>query len=133
MRDGSTKQLETKDRNAVFSQFISRFQASIVILNGPAKGTDYTLDAAKTVIGRGPGVDLAFEDDAMSREHASLEFSGKGFQISDLGSTNGIQVNGAAAKAADLKHGDKFQVGEHLFQFVVEQRSNPTTHVVSGD
>ena len=58
----------------------------------------------------------------MSRQHAALEFAGEGFRIRDLGSTNGIAVNGAAVPSADLAHRDRFEVGGHVFQLVVEKR-----------
>ena len=130
MRDGSPRELKTGD--SVFAKFMTRFQASIVILNGPATGTDCSVDSQRLVVGRGPGVDLALDDSAMSREHAALEFSGKGFRVSDLDSTNGVEVNGSKITACDLKHGDKINIGEHQFQFVIEERGHTLTHVLPG-
>ena len=130
MQDGSTRELKTRDTDGRFAQFMTRFQASLVILNGPATGTDFAIDSQRLVVGRGPGVDLALEDDAMSREHAVIEFSGRGFQVSDLGSTNGVIVNGSKISVIDLKHADKIQIGEHQFQFVVEERAHTPTHVL---
>jgi pSer/pThr/pTyr-binding forkhead associated (FHA) protein len=124
MRDGQTREMKAAGSNSVFSQFLSKFQASIVILSGAAKGTEHTLDSERVTIGRGPGVDLAFDDSAMSREHAAIEFGSGGFRLRDLGSTNGTLLNGGEVKASELKHKDKFQVGEYLFQFVVEERKN---------
>jgi pSer/pThr/pTyr-binding forkhead associated (FHA) protein len=67
----------------------------------------------------------------MSKEHAALEFSGGGIRLRDLGSMNGLRVNGGATKVADLKNGDRFQIGEHEFQFVLEQRRRqPRTYVL---
>ena len=133
MQDGSTRELKVGDKDSVFAKFMTRFQASIVILNGPATGTDCAVDSQRLVIGRGPGVDLAIDDSSISREHAVVEFSGQGFRISDLGSTNGIVVNGSNVSVSDLKHSDKFQIGEHQFQFVVEERSHTPTHVLPGN
>ena len=132
MKDGSTRELKTRDTDGLFGQFMTKFQASLVILNGPATGTDCTIDSQRLVIGRGPGVDLALDDSAMSREHAALEFSGRGFQLSDLGSTNGVMVNGSKVTVADLKHADKIHIGEHQFQFVIEERAHTPTHVLPG-
>ena len=58
MKDGSTRELKTRDTDGLFGQFMTKFQASLVILNGPATGTDCTIDSQRLVIGRGPGVDL---------------------------------------------------------------------------
>jgi hypothetical protein len=47
---------------------------------------------------------------------------------------NGILINGSEAKAADLKNGDRFQLGEHVFQFVLEKRpKRPKTYVLSDE
>lgn len=73
-------------------------------------------------MGRGPGVDIAIDDPTVSMQHASLEFSGDGFRIRDLGSTNGITVNDAPTRSSGLKHGDCFRIGDVEFQLVVETR-----------
>jgi pSer/pThr/pTyr-binding forkhead associated (FHA) protein len=118
--------------NAVLAQFLARFQASVVILSGAAKGTEHAVDTARVTLGRGPGTDLAFDDTAMSREHAAIEFGSDGFQLRDLDSTNGTLLNGGEVKVAEIKHGDRFQVGTHVFQFVVEERDRePATYIIS--
>ena len=103
-------------------EFLVKFQASIVVLNGDASGSEYVLDSQSVTIGRGPGVDLAIDDSAMSREHAVLELVRGGFRVRDLGSTNGVLLNGETVQAADLKHGDRFRLGDHTFQLVIEER-----------
>lgn len=134
MRDGSTREMKGSDTNAVFAQFLSRCQPSIVILSGAAKGTEHAIDSATLTLGRGPGVDLAFDDEAMSREHIAIEFTSEGFRIRDLGSTNGTLLNGGAVRVGELKHGDRFQVGEHLFQLIIEERQRtPVTYVIDED
>jgi pSer/pThr/pTyr-binding forkhead associated (FHA) protein len=131
MRDGETREMQAEGANTVFSQFLSRFQPAIVILSGAAKGTEYAIDSDRVTMGRGPGVDLAFDDSAMSREHLAIEFTSGGFRIRDLGSTNGTLLNGGELKVGELKHADKFQIGEHLFQLVIEERQKSTpTHVI---
>ena len=134
MRDGSTRQVKAGERNAVFSEFLARYRPSLVILSGGAKGTEYTIDQPRTSLGRGPGVDLAFDDSSMSREHAAIEFGSKGFRLRDLGSTNGTLLNGGECKVGELKHGDKFQIGEHLFQVIFDERSStPVTFLLGAD
>ena len=103
-------------------EFLEAWRASIVVLSGDAVGREYELDRASISLGRGPGVDLDFDDSAMSRLHAALEFFRGGFRIHDLGSTNGTSLNNGAVKIADLKNGDTIRVGEHAFQFVLEKR-----------
>ena len=106
-------------------QFLAQHRATISIISGPAVGSEYTrgeyvLEWDSVSLGRGPGVDFAIDDPCMSRKHAMLELGGNGFQIRDLGSTNGILVNGSPVQITELKHGDRFELGEHTFEYSVE-------------
>jgi pSer/pThr/pTyr-binding forkhead associated (FHA) protein len=67
----------------------------------------------------------------MSKEHAALEFANGGIRLRDLGSMNGTRLNDSEVRAADLKNGDRIQLGEHAFQFVLEKRAKqPRTYVL---
>ncbi len=133
MRDGRTRKMDAAEGNAIFAQFLAKFQVSLVRLAGGAKGTEYVIDREQVTLGRGPGVDLAFDDSAMSCQHAALEFRSGGFQVRDLGSTNGTLLNGDAVQVGELKHGDRFQLGEHLFQIVIEERDSGCSTYVLHD
>ncbi len=107
-------------------QFLARHRATISVVSGPAAGSEYSrgeyaLEWSSVSLGRGPGVDFAIDDPSMSRKHAMLELGGSGFQIRDLGSTNGILVNTCLVQVAELKHGDRFELGEHTFEYSVEE------------
>ncbi len=133
MSDDRTREVKSA-RDSGFSTYLARFQASIVILSGPAKGTEHALDRERITMGRGPGVDLAFDDSTMSRQHAAIEFSNGGFQLRDLESTNGTLLNGGEVKVGELKHRDRFQIGDLSFQFVREEREHdPPTYVLPRD
>ena len=122
MRDGLTRKLAIRERDADFTRFLAEFRASLVVLEGGIAGVEHEIERPRTSIGRGPGVDLAFQDPAMSKEHACLEWADGRLRLRDLGSMNGVRVNGALVQVTDLKHGDRFQLGEHVFQLVLEQR-----------
>jgi transcriptional regulator of acetoin/glycerol metabolism len=53
------------------------------------------LEAGDVVIGRGSPPKLMLEDLAMSRQHARVTFVGGEFQVEDLGSRNGLVLDGA--------------------------------------
>ena len=122
MRDGLTRKLAVGERDAGFTRFLADVRASLVVLEGGVAGAEHEIERPRTSLGRGPGVDLAFPDPAMSKEHACLEWAGGGLRLRDLGSMNGVRVNGAEVQVCDLKHGDRFQLGAHVFQLVLEQR-----------
>jgi pSer/pThr/pTyr-binding forkhead associated (FHA) protein len=117
MADRATRKISKPEREAKLRQ-----RASLVIVEGGAEGSEFALERERCVVGRGPGVDLALDDSAMSRQHAAFERTGEGWRVRDLGSTNGVKLNGAPVKAADLKHGDRVGLGEHVLQYLVETR-----------
>jgi pSer/pThr/pTyr-binding forkhead associated (FHA) protein len=131
MRDGLTRKLSTPERDGGFAAFREHWTATLVLVAGGAEGCEFALERPKTVIGRGPGADLCFEDDAMSRQHAAVAFVDSGFRVRDLSSTNGTRVNGAEVTAAELKHGDRVKLGEHVFELVLQERpAVPRTYVL---
>jgi pSer/pThr/pTyr-binding forkhead associated (FHA) protein len=132
--DARTRRLESPAGDSDFARFSARHRASLVVLSGDTAGTEFDLDQPKLTLGRGAETELCFDDTAMSREHAVIEFAGGGFRIRDLGSTNGTRVNGERTRIWTLEHGDRITVGEHVLQFVVEQRElDPDTWEVPGN
>ena len=75
------------------------------------------------VIGRSRECDIVLQDSNVSRRHAEIRpFGGDGWTISDLGSTNGVKVNGRAIESATpLKAGDRIAVGTVDVTFEVER------------
>lgn len=131
MRDGHTRKLEVGDLDTSFEEFSGQWRATVVVISGAAAGTEYEIDAPQVSIGRGPEASWRFDDDTLSKEHAALEFAGGGLRLRDLGSRNGTRLNGAEVMTGDLKNGDRFQLGELVFQFVLEQRPRrPRTYVI---
>lgn len=69
------------------------------------------LSRATCTIGRGSANDLVLSDPAVSRRHAVLRWDGVRLQIDDLGSSNGLMVNGRRAESATLENGDSIAIG----------------------
>jgi len=129
MRDGLTRKLPSSAESAGIDEFLSGFLAKLVIVDGGAVGTEFVLDDECVTLGRGPNVDLAFGDPAMSRQHAAVEFVDEQFRVRDLGSTNGILLNGEPVQASEIDDGDRMVIGSHEFQLVVEVREpEPETY-----
>jgi hypothetical protein len=82
----------------------------------------YVLDGPTAVIGRSREADCVFDDQNISRRHAELRRNGSGdWTISDLGSTNGVKVNGRRVETARLSPGDEVMLGTIAFTFDIEQ------------
>lgn len=122
MRDGKTRKRASLSGAPRLQEFLDHYSASVVLVSGPGAGAGFTIDRERVIVGRGPGVDKAFDDPAMSRQHAAIEFSGTGFRLRDLGSTNGTLLNGQAVQSAELRHGDRFEIGGRTFVLAIEER-----------
>jgi len=83
---------------------------------------EHVLDQRRVSLGRGPGVDLALDDESLTCHHAELEFVEGGFQLRKLGDAAETRVNGGLVEAARLKPNDRFQLGALSFSYVVERR-----------
>jgi hypothetical protein len=70
------------------------------------------LTGDRAVLGRSRECDIQIADPNVSRQHAELRREGDGFVIVDLGSTNGIEVNGRRVKRATLEPGDRISIGQ---------------------
>jgi pSer/pThr/pTyr-binding forkhead associated (FHA) protein len=131
MADSRTRKLERPPGSEGRDRFFARYRAALVLLSGPAAGNEYALDSERISVGRGPDAELTLDDSSMSRTHAVFEFAESGFRVRDLGSTNGVLLNGHAVQTAELKHGDRIQLGESTLQFILEERSaSPRTYVL---
>jgi len=78
-------------------------------------GMRHPLSPPGFVIGRGTEADLRINDPSISRRHAEIRVQGTGpgqsIQIVDLGSTNGIVVNGQRVESSPLGEGSRIEIG----------------------
>jgi transcriptional regulator with GAF, ATPase, and Fis domain len=75
----------------------------------------------KLSVGRDPGSDIRLDDSTVSRNHAEIVHTEAGWAVRDLGSRNGVTVDGERSKALLLKDGCIVRFGDILFQFVERQ------------
>jgi len=82
----------------------------------------YVLEGPRATIGRSKEADCVLRDPNVSRHHAELRRSAQGdWTIADLGSTNGIKVNGRRVGSTRLGAGDQVTLGTTTFRFDVER------------
>jgi hypothetical protein len=79
------------------------------LLVGAGKRT--VLSGARVVLGRSRDCDIQLDDPNTSRRHAEVRRDGDAWVIVDLGSTNGIKVNGSRVAEAELHPGDEVTLG----------------------
>lgn len=128
MKDGSTRRVPTQGGGGGRA-FLAKHRVTVVLASGPHAGNEVSLDKERVTLGRSPGADIVLDDRSVSAEHAALELGERGFKLRDLGSTNGVTVNGCKIAVAELKHGDRFELGKVALRYVVERRATaPPTH-----
>ena len=79
------------------------------------------LDRPRAVLGRSQDADVQIEDPNVSRRHAEIVRDGATFWIVDLGSTNGIEIDGRRVQRAQLEDGTAFTIGETTVTFSTER------------
>jgi hypothetical protein len=72
--------------------------------------------AGPWTIGRSRGCSLTLDDDSVSRWHAELRRTPRGWEVHDLGSLNGTRVNGWRVQRARLEAGDELRLGAVVVQ-----------------
>jgi hypothetical protein len=88
------------------------------MLVGGGKRT--VLSGSRVVLGRSRDCDVRLDDPNVSRRHAELRREEGGWVVADLGSTNGVKVNGRQVSEAPLKPGDEIVLGLERLTFEVE-------------
>ena len=78
-------------------------------------GIRHPLSPPGFTLGRGTDADVRINDPGISRRHAEIRVRGAGavldVDIVDLGSTNGIIVNGHRVRQASLQSGSRIEIG----------------------
>ena len=73
------------------------------------------------IIGRTSDCDIQILDNNVSRKHARISFHNEEYKIEDLGSTNGIYVNGVKVERCILRKHDVLEIGGLKILFLEEK------------
>ncbi len=74
------------------------------------EGPDIVLDRAMVVVGRHPACDARLDSLRVSRHHCCMMQESGEVVVRDLGSTNGIRINGQRVEMGRLKPGDELSI-----------------------
>lgn len=83
-------------------------------------GSRWLLEGSTVTIGRSKKCDMVLEDQNISRRHAEVQRQGENWYINDLGSTNGLTVNGRRVDSTRLVPGDEIVIGTTSLIFELE-------------
>jgi hypothetical protein len=86
------------------------------------KHHDIELTEGKFVIGRAATCQLSLDDPLVSRHHAQLTVEGKDVSIEDLGSRNGVKINGRlVAGRYAVQDKDHILIGNQELKYIVRK------------
>ena len=74
------------------------------------EGADIALDRAMIVVGRHPQCDARLDSLRVSRHHCCMTRDSDDVLVRDLGSTNGIRINGQRVEVGRLRPGDELSI-----------------------
>lgn len=86
-------------------------------------GVSHSLISARTSVGRDSTADIQIGDNGLSRKHFEILWDGSSAVLRDLGSTNGVKVNGRKVDQLVLQNGTTFSAGRTDFLFNVIARA----------
>ena len=85
--------------------------ARLEFIMGPMANQTLPLNEEVTTIGSVAGNTVVLADPAVSRKHAGIRKLDAAYELADLGSTNGVYVNGHKVPKKTLEPGDVIRVG----------------------
>ena len=97
---------------------------SLYVIQGNGQGSHFDLtelvsssDDRVIGIGREKGNDITVEDHEASRRHAEIRKYNDTYSLADLNSSNGTFLINCRITEAELKSGDRIQIGRTLFLY----------------
>jgi hypothetical protein len=106
-------------------------EAFLLGVGGDHDGRVYPIWHNTVLIGRSDDADVLVLDASVSARHAQLINGSQGFEIEDLGSTNGTQIEGRPVTARTVvQTGQKIMVGQVEFKFLLHRRMDATLAVI---
>ncbi len=81
-------------------------------------GRRFGLTGTEHLVGRLEGIDISLQVEGMSRKHARIFRDDTGWQVEDLGSTNGTLVNDVRITRSHLADGDLLHFGAAICKFL---------------
>ena len=89
--------------------------AVLRVVSGPGAGREHPLHSGANEVGREAGNDVVLDDPFASKRHMRVNVTDS-VEVVDLGSSNGIQVGGAAVTRAFVSSEDDITVGDTVLR-----------------
>jgi pSer/pThr/pTyr-binding forkhead associated (FHA) protein len=96
------------------------------------EGPDILLDRAMVVVGRHPSCDTRLDSLRVSRQHCCMSQDNGEVTVRDLGSTNGIRINGQRVERGRLRPGDELSIAHIRYRLENGQGHDQTIAEPAG-
>lgn len=95
---------------------LTSMEPYLIQISGRETGQMHNLAGRTVKIGRDPAAEISVDDPHVSRHHAEITYEAHDkIVIRDVGSTNGVFVNGTRVTEQTLMDGDKVLIGTRLY------------------
>lgn len=94
-------------------------RVTITIPDKNAQPYRFPLDREVVTLGRGSENDIAIDSGSVSGNHAEMRRTKGGYELADVGSTNGIKLDGKLLPVIPLYTGRTVHIGDVAFDFVL--------------
>ena len=113
---------------------VNSARASLLVRGGPNSGMSIPLTGSPLALGRRSDNDLVVNDTTVSRRHALIMETPRGFVVRDLISTNGTFVSEDKMGRAErpLNHGDRVRLAGSEVTFIFSQEDPSTVKTQTG-
>jgi FhaA, N-terminal domain/FHA domain len=115
--EASLVQGEQKVEPAAVVQAAAAGQRAELVVHTGDDVRRVALDKEVLTIGRLPGSDVVVDDKGVSRRHAQIRTKDGASTLTDLGSTNGTNLNGKPVQSRPLNDGDRITVGTTVIEY----------------
>jgi hypothetical protein len=101
-------------------------RGTLTCTRGPEEGLTLQLMEGSYTIGRARENSFVLKDIAASRRHIRIDVDGRGARLVDLGSGNGSRLNGRRVSEAELRHGDRIEIGGSVLVYADAGQKAPS-------
>ena len=107
-------------------------RSRLTCLTEPFVNAEFSIMASVIVIGRGDDCDVVVPHETISQQHVRVITSGTDVRFEDLGSPDGVLVNGTRKPQATLRGGDILEIGKLRFRFSPAGAPSPVAPTASA-
>ncbi|MGL4399174.1 MAG: FHA domain-containing protein [Luteolibacter sp.] len=99
-------------------------RVTITVPEKNAQPYRFQLDRDVVSLGRGSENDIAIDSGSVSVHHAEMHRIEGGYELRDVGSTNGIKLDGVRYETIPLRSGASVHIGDVAFDFLLSDEEN---------